>query len=72
MILRDVKGTLLMLTLPAAAAAAKSSLSVAGTVCLQHLHKGTGLSLSYLCSMRRFMWKQQADFMVGRRVETQR
>lgn len=69
MILRDVKRTPLMLTLPAAAA--KSFMSAAGTVSLQHLHKGTSLSLFYLCSTRQLRWKQQAGFMVGRRVETQ-
>lgn len=68
MILRDVKRTPVMLTLPAAAA--KSFLPVAGTMCLQHLHKGTILSSFYLCSTRQFGWKQQAGFMVDRHVET--
>lgn len=69
MIPRDVKHTPRVLTLPAAAA--KSFISVAGIMCLQHLHRGTGLSLFYLCSARQFGWKQQAGFMVGRHVETQ-
>jgi len=58
-----------MLTLPAAAA--KSFVSVAGTVCLQHLQKGTSLALFYLCSARQLRWKQQAGFVVGGHVETQ-
>lgn len=69
MILRDVKCTPLMLTLPAAAA--KSLTSVAMTMSLHHLHEGSSLLLFYLCSTRHSRWKQQAGFMEGRNVETQ-
>lgn len=55
----------------ASCSSTKSFMSAAGTSCLQHLHRGTGLSLFYLCSTRQFGWKEQAGFMIGRHVEIQ-
>lgn len=63
MMLRDMKHTLLVLKFPAAAA--KSFLSVAGTVSLQHLHKEASLLFFYLCSARRFRL-EAASWLHGR------